>query len=155
YADIDARSFRDFLLTRQGGHFSPDHIRFLENESATLPKIKEALNDYIKKLRPEDLLVFFMAGHGAPENGDANNPRPPYYYITSDTRRDDIANSALPMTLLRDLLTKEARVKRIVSFIDTCHSGGFGGQDDNSIGMRLLTNDLSNQYTETSLYNAE
>jgi uncharacterized caspase-like protein len=112
------------------------------------------LEEYVKKLNPEDLLFFFMAGHGAPENADPANPRPPFYYITSDTKISDIAHTALPMTWLRNKLTKEARVKRIISIIDTCHSGGFG-QEDNKLAMRLLTNDLTNQYFESSLYGEE
>lgn len=156
FAHADARLFRDFLLSPEGGQFPNENISFLENEDATLSKIKETIEIYIKKLRAEDLLIFFMAGHGAPENGDSTNPRPPFYYVTVDTKLNNMANTALPMELLRNKLTKESRSNRVISFIDTCHSGGFGqDSEEGDLAMRSLSNDLTNQYFESSLYSEE
>lgn len=156
FADSDAKAFREFLISPQGGGVKPEKIQLLTNESATLANIIKALEEYKKKLKPEDLLVFFMAGHGAPQNADPNNPKPPFYYLTTDTRQDSIAKTALQMELLRDKLINESNVKRLISFIDTCHSAGFGGQGIGGLGMRRLSlNDLSNQYSETSLFNPE
>lgn len=156
FADSDAKLFREFLISPQGGSIKPENIQLLINESATLKNIIKVLDDSKKKLKPEDLLIFFMAGHGAPQNADSNNPKPPFYYLTTDTQRDNIANTALKMELLRDKLINESNTKRLISFIDTCHSAGFGGQGTGKLGMRRLSlNDLSNQYSETSLFNPE
>ncbi|HMZ78794.1 MAG TPA: caspase family protein [Acidobacteriota bacterium] len=151
FADADARAFRDFLLSRQGGSFRPENILLIENESATLGGIQQALETVVKQVTANDLLVFFLAGHGGPDPGS----RKTRYFMTYDTGQD-FTRSALPMTLLRDRLTKDLRAKRLVCFIDTCHSAGLAGDPQaGGFGMRDFGLNLINQDFESLLYGAQ
>ncbi|MBX7222171.1 MAG: caspase family protein [Blastocatellia bacterium] len=149
FADADARAFRDFLLTKQGGGFQPENIQLLENEAATRGAIKKALDECVEKLRPEDLLVFFLAGHGGPDP----NQRKTRYFMTTDTN-EDFSATALSMSWLRDRLTKEIKAQRLICFIDTCHSAGIGGDGEEAVGMRSFGLNLINQDFENLLFGA-
>ena len=67
YADADARSIRDFLQRPEGGGFNSSNILYLENEQATIDAVRAAINLFLPKARPDDLILFFLAGHGAPD----------------------------------------------------------------------------------------
>ncbi len=58
----DARAVRDVLLSRY--HFDKDHLVELYDERATRKNIIGKLRDLAGKVRPEDSLVIFYAGHG-------------------------------------------------------------------------------------------
>ncbi len=139
YADADARSIRDFLLRPEGGTFDRNNIIFLENEQATLSAVRGALNEFLPKAGPNDLLFVFLAGHGGP---DPYSPQS-LYFVMHDTRLSDMAGTALLMTELQEALSG-ARVQRKVVFIDTCHSAGVSGRE--LVKTRGKENNLINFY---------
>ena len=59
-------------------------------------------------------------------------------------------NTALPMTELQLALDSRVHAKRIIVFVDTCHSGGLSGEK--LIATRGLENNLINLYA-SKLYN--
>ena len=58
----DAKSVRDVLLSRY--HFDKDHLIELYDEQATRRNILDRLRFLAKKVRKDDSLVIFYAGHG-------------------------------------------------------------------------------------------
>jgi hypothetical protein len=139
YADADARSMRDFLLQTEGGKFDQNNILYLENEQATLNAVRGALNEFLPKAGPNDLIFVFLAGHGGPDPYSPQN----LYFVMHDTRVSDMPGTALLMTELQEALNG-ARAKRKIVFIDTCHSAGLSGKE--IVKTRAMENNLINFY---------
>jgi Caspase domain len=124
YADSDARAVRDFLRSPQGGGFASDDVLYLENEAATSEAVRAALNRFLPKAGPADLVFIYIASHGS------NDPFDPQklYFIVHDTKIADMPNTAFGMSELQDLLDHVVRAQRVVAFIDACHSAGISGK---------------------------
>lgn len=143
YADADARSIYEFLQQPAGGGFSRENMRLLLNETATTASIREALPSFVSKASENDLLVVFIASHGAP---DTFAPQQ-LYLITYDTDVLNMPQTALPMIELGSYINGNVKSKRLVLFFDACHSAGIATE-----GTRALANNLANLYLETLLY---
>lgn len=143
YADTDARALFEFLQQPAAGGFSRENMRLLLNEQATIAKIREALTTFISRASENDLLLIFLAGHGAPD------PLAPQklYVIAHDTRVDDMPQTALAMQELRWYIDQKVRSKRLIFLIDACHSAGLSTK-----GTRSLANNLANLYFENLLF---
>lgn len=139
YADRDAMAFRDFLLSPGGGRFKPENIRFLVDQAATSQNVRSALFTFLTKPRPEDLVVIYWAGHGAPDPNDRRN----LYLLTYDTRVEDMGGTAFPMWQLQDVFGRILKAKRVITFTDSCHSYGISGQ---ALRASAAENNLVNQY---------
>jgi hypothetical protein len=137
FADRDAQDFRDFLLSPDGGSFPKDNVRVLLNEDATAQNVRSALFTFLTKAQPQDEVVLYIAGHGAPDPNDPRN----LYLLTYDTKLDDMGGTAFPMWQLQDVFTRVLKAKRVVTFADTCHSYGFSGERRGK-----KSNNLVNQY---------
>jgi len=140
FADRDATAFRDFLMSPDGGSFPKDNILFLVNEDATVENVRTGLFGFLSKPRPQDLVVIYIAGHGAP---DPNNPAF-IYFLTHDTKPDSMSGTALRMTELQEAF-RGIRSKRVVTFTDSCHSYGVSGA---RYGASQPGNNLVNQYLQ-------
>jgi hypothetical protein len=138
FADRDAQQFRDFLFSPDGGSFPKDNVRFLLNEDATAQNVRSALFTFLTKAQPQDEVVLYIAGHGAPDPHDPRN----LYLLTYDTKLEDMGGTAFPMWQLQDVFTRVLKAKRVVTFADTCHSYGFSGER----GRGKKSNNLVNQY---------
>jgi hypothetical protein len=138
FADRDAQDFRDFLLSPDGGSFPKDNIRLLLNDDATSQNIRSAFFTFLTKAQPQDEVVLYIAGHGAPDPNDPRN----LYLLTYDTKLDDMGGTAFPMYQLQDVFTRVIKAKRVVTFADTCHSYGFSGASAHG----KKSNNLVNQY---------
>lgn len=123
YADSDARAVRDFLLRPDGGGFAQSDMLYMENEAATTDLVRAALTRFLPKAGPNDLVFIYIASHGSPDPFD---PRK-LYFILHDTKVADMPKTALGMPELQELLDHVVRAKRVVVFIDACHSAGISG----------------------------
>ena len=149
FADVDARSIYQFLLSPSGGRFSPDNIRMLTNEQATIGQIKEALSTFIIKPGTEDLLLVFLSSHGGPDPFAQQN----LYFLAHDTELDRMAETGLAMKDFQLMLQQNVRAKRLVLLVDTCHSAGLTESPREM--ARGLRNNLVNLYSERLLYAEE
>jgi hypothetical protein len=140
YADVDARSVRDFLQGSEGGGFAPGDVVYLENEKATLEAVRAAINTFLPKAGTGDLIFFFIAGHGGPDPDSPQN----LYFVLHDSKLADMPNTALPMTELQEALDHKVRAERLIVFVDTCHSAGLSGEK--LVTTRGIENNLINLY---------
>jgi len=138
YADEDAKSMRDFLLSPEGGSFPKANMKVLLNEQATSQNIRSAFFTFLTQAQPEDEVVIYVAGHGAPDPNDPRN----LYFLTYDTKLDDMGGTAFPMFQMQDVFSRVLKAKRVITFADTCHSYGFSGERD----RKKKSNNLFNQY---------
>jgi WD40 repeat protein len=87
--------------------------RKLLEEKATAKAVLQELAGLRKKVKPQDLLVFFFAGHGVRKGGE-------FYLLTSGADVKDLAKTALSGSQLRDRLRGYPCQ---VLLLDACHSG--------------------------------
>ena len=128
FADDDAQAFAS-SLKRQG--WDDDHIRLLLNEQATFMNVRVALESWLTKAGPGDLVVLFWSGHAFP---DPENPEK-VYFACYDT------NPAVPATgyNMEDAhrALKERAARNTVVLADTCHAGRLATRGlDRAIGVR-------------------
>jgi uncharacterized caspase-like protein len=153
FADKDAQSIRDFLLSPEGGHFHPEQIMYLVNEDATMKNLRTALYTFLAGARKEDLVFIYFSGHGS---ADPNDPRN-LYMLPFDTEISNMGGSAFPMWEMQDVFARVIKADRIVTLTDACHSAGISGSSAqfespspgiSTRGVRILPagNNLINQY---------
>jgi len=135
YASRDARAFADFLISPSGGAFSPDHVKLLLDQQATIDEVRVAIGDFLARSLEDDLVILFFAGHGTP---DPKNPKN-LYLLCHDTQPGKYYGTALPMWEIDVALTRTIRSKKVFVIADACHSAGVGG-------TRAVS--VSNQFNE-------
>jgi hypothetical protein len=139
FAHRDAHEFMTFIQSAQGGGFPAANTRLLLNEQATTRNIRSTLFTFLKQAKADDLVLIYIASHGAPEPGRPDN----LYLITYDTDPDDLASTAFPMWDMETALTRYILAERVVVLADACHSAGVGGE----AGLRSVGNsNLINTY---------
>jgi hypothetical protein len=125
----DAQKFYNFLRSPEGGDFRDvsegGKMTLLKDEQATKANVEQAL-DALKKARPEDYFIIYIAGHGA--NVPAPDPKTGVtlevpYFITHDFDAGDVESTAIRMTAMRERLSGIPATKGMI-ISDTCHSAG-------------------------------
>jgi uncharacterized caspase-like protein len=147
YADQDARSFLEFLKSPAGGSLGDDSVALLLNEQATTTNIRHALFTFLTQAQPQDTVVIYIAGHGAPDPHDPRN----LYLMTSDTNPNDMGGTAFPMWQMQDVYDRVLKAKKVITVADTCHSFGFSGARGKDAGAKDSGqggSNLINQYLE-------
>ena len=122
FAARDAQKFADFLTDPKGGGFEPDRVKLLTDEQATKTNVEHAFEVFLRRNAVrDDLVVVYITCHGQPE---PTNPKF-VYLLTHDTKvADDMLSvTAIEMAEFRDVFRRKIKAKRVVMFIDACHSG--------------------------------
>ncbi len=114
FADEDARAFAEALIALG---WDDSHIRRLINEEATLRNIVIALESWLTKAGPDDLIVLFWSGHGFP---DPEDPEKVYFACYDTDIR--IPATGYRMDKVRQAL-EERRSRNVILLADTCHAG--------------------------------
>ena len=130
YAQPDAKAFVDKLTASSNERIfkSIDKVE-IYNEQATKENIIKGFKSIIAKAKPEDVFVFFYAGHGSldEEHKDKDGDSP-FYFVPTDITKlygdpEQLQKRGLSGAELRTYLTQIKSTKQIV-LMDACHSGG-------------------------------
>jgi uncharacterized caspase-like protein len=143
YADKDAEAMAQFLKSPAGGSIADENLDLLLNDQATIENVRHALFTFLTKAQPEDTVIIYMAGHGAPDPNDPRN----LYFITTDSKLHDMGGTAFPMWQMQDVFARILKARKVITLVDACHSYGFTGNrngDPNGYG-----NNLFNQYLQS------
>jgi hypothetical protein len=117
----DVAAMKGVLISRF--YFKPGNIHVLTDEKATRDNILSGIETYlIKEAVPDDVCVFYFAGHGSQvKNSKSNEPDkkdetlvPADWYLKGDIRDKELKK------LFNRILDKKANLTVI---IDACHSG--------------------------------
>jgi len=127
YASSDALSFYTWLVSPDGGRYSPARVRLLLNQKATSKNVKSALFKWLKQAIEEDILTIYFAGHGSPDSPDSPDN---LFLLTYDVQYGNIAATGFPMWDIETALKRFIRAKKIIVLADACHSGGVGKSFD-------------------------
>jgi len=120
YAEDDAESFVKVMGDRSKSLFERAEVIGLYDEEATRENIMSKLSTLSKLVRPQDVFVFYYAGHGSMVD---NN----FYFIPTENVRlyseDKLKKHAIYAGELQEKLKNIAALKQLV-IIDACQSGG-------------------------------
>ena len=109
--------------------------RLLEKD-ATTKGVLAALGKIRKGVKPQDLVVFFYAGHGVRDGKD-------FYLLTYDAELKNLAKTALSGEKLRDRLATFPC--QVLILLDACHSGA---AVRGLVGFKPATDDASRQLAD-------
>jgi tetratricopeptide (TPR) repeat protein len=127
YASSDARSLYNWLISSNGGRYSPTRVKLLINEKATFKNIRNALFTWLKQPLKEDMVTIFYAGHGSSDSPDTPEN---LYLLPYDADYNNIATTGFPMWDFETALKRFISADQVVIIADACHSGGIGGGFD-------------------------
>jgi hypothetical protein len=102
-------------LKRSGWRSS--NIKVLTNEQATERNVRIALESWLTKAGPDDLILLYWSGHGYPDPDDPEK----VYFACYDTDLT-IPATGYRMDRVRDAL-EERGARQVVLMADTCHAG--------------------------------
>jgi uncharacterized caspase-like protein/Flp pilus assembly protein TadD len=123
YASKDATALYNWLVSPDGGRYSPSRVKLLTDASATNQSIKHALFDWLKQAIAEDMVIIYFAGHGSPPSPDEPQN---LFLLAYDTDYDAISSSGFPMWDVETALKRFVKAERVVVIADACHAGGVG-----------------------------
>jgi hypothetical protein len=140
-AGADARTFKD-VVTKLASHAYGEVVaETLFDAEATRANIVARLEDLATRVRPEDAVLIYLAGHGVTATNGT------YFFITADATSEENAKirSLEHPTLVR--LLSELPARNVFVFLDTCYAGAFHlqapGNLANESGRFVLTGSSS------------
>ena len=124
YAQPDAFSFVEKLNEKSKIIFKDVNRVEIYDEEATKENIAKGFKAMIAEAKPEDVFMFYYAGHGTLD--EANNDE--YYLVPTDITKlygdpAQLHARGISATDIRGFLTQIKSQKQIV-LMDACHSGG-------------------------------
>ncbi len=124
YAYADAQSFVDQIKQVGKKIYKAINVYEVYNEEATKEGIMELFQQVSAKAQPEDVLIFYYAGHGTLDDESSNQE---YYIVPTDVTQlygdpEQLANKAVSSTELKEQLAGISAQKQML-LLDACHSG--------------------------------
>jgi len=136
FADNDARAF-SLMLQKQG--WPAGNIKMLINEQATLREIQIALDSWLTKAGPQDLILLYWSGHGFPSPEDPTK----VYFACYDTDIRIPATGYRMDHVRRSLEEKNAR--NVLLLADTCHAGKLVTRGDKGVSIMPQVKQMESQ----------
>jgi uncharacterized caspase-like protein len=136
YADKDAKAFYDFLRSSGGGSVPEDHIALLTNSQATRSNIIGTLQEKFRRAFEEDLVIFYIAGHGQPDPVGEE-----VFFLSHDASSANLGGTAVSQLDIEKEF-RRTRARKRIWIADACHSGGVGLQvraEQAALTNKLLT----------------
>ena len=112
HRESNARAVFSVLMDSQTGGVPTANVQSLLGAEATAAKIREALGR-LRDLPKEATVFVYFSGHGAMKGEDA-------YWVTQDSKADDIPATAIAAPEIRQLLD-DLQAERICLMMDCCH----------------------------------
>ncbi len=121
YTVSDANAFSALWPPMQDKLYKKVILTSLADEKVTVAGLKAQLAALTKITTNNDTVFIFLAGHGL---RTANQE---FYFATHEAEFENPQTTALPWTALTSVLA-EVPAKRVVLFLDACHSGSALGE---------------------------
>lgn len=142
YASSDARRVREAFEAAGRGLYDEIFTYDLLDEEASHSELEATFEELARIVRPNDVFVFFMAGHGKTVDGR-------YYFVPpafNGRSLNDLKQQAIGQSQLADWFSKVPAQKSALLF-DTCDSGSMvettvGRELRNSIANEMLGNSI-------------
>lgn len=118
FASGDAKALSDAVSVAGKQLYREVVVVSLLDRDATRDKLDKAFGDISRQARPQDVFIFFLAGHGKTVDGR-------YYFIPQEFRyrdKDSIATGGIGQDQLQQWLAR-VPAKKSIFISDTCESG--------------------------------
>jgi len=92
------------------------YVQFLANKRSY--RVNQAIETFFSDRDRDDLLLLYFSGHGLKDEEGK------LYFATPDTNRKRLLTTAIPATLINDLM-RRTRARTQVLLLDCCYSGAF------------------------------
>lgn len=127
YSCSDANGFVQAVKLGSEKIFKNIKTLVLENEQCNKETILSCLNDLSQKVKPEDVLIFYYAGHGVMSEGSKDKPSE-FYFVPFDVTQlygnDELLSlKGISASELKMVLVKMKAQKQLI-VMDACQSGG-------------------------------
>lgn len=133
YAASDATAIAKAFEQAGAGLYETVETKVLLDDAVTLAGLDAAFADLSQKVRPRDVFVLFMAGHGQTEQGR-------YYFLPQDFRYENaasVASSGIDQEQFQEWLATIAARKSVLLY-DTCESGTLTAEGTLTVATRGL-----------------
>ncbi len=116
FAESDARSVYQTVISREGGQIEPENVRTLFGVQATRANIAKLLEEWLPSVaREEDRVIVFFAGHGFVYEGKG-------YLAPHDFALEKTLQTGYEMARLGDTLANKVKARNKILLTDACHS---------------------------------
>ncbi|MDA7803776.1 caspase family protein [Crocinitomix sp.] len=127
YAVNDAKSFSKSIIKGADSLFNAIHAINILNEDATKENILVRLKEVENQAGPEDVFLFYYAGHGVMSQNEGSTESE-FYIVTHDLTnlydtRENIDKKAISATEIMAISMRVSAEKQLF-ILDACHSGG-------------------------------
>jgi len=119
FAAKDAKDFAQVLEKQKGKLYREVSVKVLTDEKANRNDIMDGLEWIQKETTAKDVAAIFFAGHGV------NDSTGVYYFLPTDTDIGKLKRSGVVFTDIKNTIS--AIAGKVLTFIDTCHSGNVMG----------------------------
>ena len=127
YSVPDAEAFTQAITAKSKGIFNSIKAVVLKDEQCTKEGILSQFDALSKVVKPEDVFIFYYAGHGVMSEGSENTPSEFYFVpfnVTQMYGSDDILQmKGISASELRNALINIKAQKQLI-VMDACQSGG-------------------------------
>ncbi|MCT4656161.1 MAG: caspase family protein, partial [Cohaesibacter sp.] len=137
YALSDATGIIDGFSKAASGHFGQVHVTKVFDEAATTAGIEAAFEKVAKQAKPQDVFLFYIAGHGKSQDGH-------YYYLPQDfvdKGEDSIKEQGIGREKWRAYFSRILAEKSVLLY-DTCESGSLVSRQSRSLNSRAMADRL-------------
>lgn len=128
YAVGDVEGFIGSLAPIADSLYDEMFITTLKNDQAVRTTLISELESIAAKANPEDVFVFYYAGHGIALTDIGDNINSEFYYVLHDvtqmTSPDKIREAGISGEEIRGFFQKVSAMKQL-ALIDACNSGAF------------------------------
>ncbi|UII33484.1 caspase family protein [Fulvivirga ulvae] len=124
YAQPDAKAFTKKIIENSSKMFKSIRKTEIYDTEATKENIIKGFESIISQAQPEDVFVFYYAGHGTLDMDSDNE----YYLVPTDITKlygdpAQLKEKGISATDLKNHLSKVKSQKQLI-LMDACHSGG-------------------------------
>jgi WD40 repeat protein/uncharacterized caspase-like protein len=148
FAVADAQSLADALTKAGNGVYAGVEVTLLRDKEVTREGLNAAFAAMSKKVRPGDVFVFYVAGHGKTIDGR-------YYFGQQDIEVTDLASIAIQGIAQDEWQKWFARIpaRKSVLLFDTCESGSLttDAADSNVLAQQAASGRLAQATGRTIL----
>ncbi len=124
YAKADATSFKEQMEQNGGGLFSKTKLYFITDAEAMKVNIENTFNKIISEAKPQDIFIFYYAGHGVMTTEASKE----FYIVPYDVTQlygaeDALAQKGISAKELQEF-SKKIPAQKQLYILDACQSAG-------------------------------
>lgn len=123
YAQSDAQAFMDKVKEKGKTIFKRVNSIGIYDQDATKENIMKGFKAIAASAKPEDLFIFYYAGHGTIDEDNAEE----FYFVPTDVTKlygdpKQLQTKAISMNEVRAMFT-QVKAQKLLMLLDACHSG--------------------------------